>query len=253
MLMLMTGCGSDDDDSSAAGTTTAAAEPDATDQPSAEADVDMTAACDTWIEADSTIVGFMFSGQGDADTVNAALDAAIAAADPANEQTLVDLKASAQSQLEDPESEEGGDETLSLYSDAIAWAGESCDVGTLDVTAVDYGFEGMPATMATGYHIVNFTNTGNEQHEMFAFRFNDDTTESIDELFALPEEEAFAKITPVNAAFAPAGASETVSWNLVEPGRYAIFCAIPVGTIGEVEGEGAPHFTEGMIEEFAVE
>lgn len=260
-LLLVTGCGSDDDDASESATTEAAADtteaPDATVVPAVDSsepmtdDVDMTAACDAWIEADSAIIGFQFAEQGDADTVNGALDDAIAAADPANEQTLVDLKASAQDQLADPESD-GNEETLGLYADAIGWAGESCDVDTLDVSAVDYGFEGLPETLTTGYHVVNFTNTGNENHEMFAIRFNEGTTESMDELFELPEEEAFTKITPVNATFAPSGSTETVSWNLAEPGRYAIFCAIPVGTVGEAEGDGPPHFTQGMIQEFTV-
>jgi len=252
-MLMLSACGSDDDasDSSTAQPVATAAEPTEPTE-SAPVEVDMTAACDTWIAADAAVVGFMFGGQGDAASVNAALDAAIAAADPANQQTLTDLQASAQEQLEDPESE-GNDETFSLYSDAITWAGESCDVETFDVTGVDYGFEGVPATLSTGYHIVNFTNTGNENHEMFAFRFNEGTTESIDELFALPEEEAFSKITPVNATFAPSGATETVSWMLTEPGRYAVFCAIPVGSVGETDGDGAPHFTQGMVEEFTVE
>ena len=52
---------------------------------------------------------------------------------------------------------------------------------------------------------------------------------------------------------------------LTEPGRYAVFCAIPIGADPEeymnappgdgppeVEG-GAPHFTEGMYGEISVE
>jgi uncharacterized cupredoxin-like copper-binding protein len=213
--------------------------------------VDIDAACSTWFDADSAVISYLFTGQGDADSVNAAIDDAIAAADPAIEQTLVDLKEAAQPQFENPELD-GGDETLSLYEDTITWAGENCDVATYDVSAVDYGFEGLPDELSTGYTVVNFTNTGKEMHEMFALRYNDDTTETIDELFQLPEEEAFSKITPVNAAFAPPSESNTVSWNLTEPGRYAIVCFVSVGTIGDAEGEGPPHFTQGMLHEFTV-
>ncbi len=137
-------------------------------------------------------------------------------------------------------------------ADTIAWAGENCDVDTYDVTAVDYGFEGLPDELSAGYTVVDFANEGTEMHEMFALRYNDDTTETIDELFELPEEEAFSKITPVNAGFAPPGESSTVSLNLTEPGRYAIVCFIPVGTVGDAQGEGPPHFTQGMIQEFTV-
>ena len=87
---------------------------------------------------------------------------------------------------------------------------------------------------------------------MFAMRFNDDTTETMEELFELSEEEAFSKITPINSAFASPGDTDTVSWNLTEPGRYAIVCFISVGSVGETEGDGPPHFTEGMIHEFTV-
>ena len=209
------------------------------------------AACESWFEADSTVINYLFSGQGDPDSVNAALDAAIEAADPEIEQTIVDLKAEAQAQIENPELD-GSDETLDLYGRTIAWAGANCDVQTLDVTAVDYRFEGAPDELSTGYHVVNFTNGGQEQHEMFALRFNDGTTETLEELSELPDEEVFSKITPVNAAFAPPGDSDVVSWNLTDPGRYAIVCFVSTGSVGETEGDGPPHFTQGMVHEFTV-
>jgi uncharacterized cupredoxin-like copper-binding protein len=271
-LLVLGACGSDDDDadtnvSSESTTAPAGTEaPPATDAPestaapeatdasespdASDAEVDLAAACSSWFDADSAVISFLFTGQGDVDSVNAAIDDAIAAADPAIEQTLVDLKEAAQPQFENPELE--GDETLALYEDTTQWAAENCDVATYDVSAVDYGFEGLPDELSTGYTIVNFSNTGQEMHEMFALRYNDDTTETIDQLFELPEEEAFSKITPVNAAFAPPGETSVVSWNLTEPGRYAIVCFIPVGSVGGAEGEGPPHFTQGMIKEFTV-
>lgn len=227
-LLVLGACGSDDDSSA-----------------------DTAAACDAWIAADGAVISYLFTGEGDADSVTAALDAAIEAADPDIEQTMVDLKAASAEQIADPE-QPGTDETLALYSQTVSWVGENCDVETIDATAVDYGFEGVPDELSTGYHVVNFSNEGQEQHEMFALRFNEGTTESIAELFELPEDEVFGKITPVNAAFAPPGGSETVSWNLTEPGRYAIVCFIPVGSVGESEGDGPPHFVEGMVQEFTV-
>ena len=76
--------------------------------------------------------------------------------------------------------------------------------------------------------------------------------ETLDEIFAGPHEEIFGKITPVNAAFAPPGESDAGSWNLETPGNYAVVCFIPVGAVGETEGDGPPHLTEGMIHEFTV-
>ncbi len=226
--LLFTACGSDDNSSSA-----------------------NTEACDAWIATDAAVINFLFTGEGDVDSVNAALDATIAAAPEDFAGTVTELKAEAQPQLEDPESD-ASERTLDLYSDSIAWAGENCDVETLDVTATEYEYDGIPDELATGYHVLNFSNEGQEQHEMFAFKINDGVTESLDEIFALPEEEIFGKITPVNAAFAPPGESETGSLNLVSPGNYAVVCFIPVGSVGETEGDGPPHLTEGMVQEFTV-
>ena len=39
-------------------------------------------------------------------------------------------------------------ETLELYSETIAWAGENCDVETLDVTATEYEYDGIPDELA---------------------------------------------------------------------------------------------------------
>ena len=34
-------------------------------------------ACDAWIAADTAVINYLFTGEGDADSVNAAIDAAI--------------------------------------------------------------------------------------------------------------------------------------------------------------------------------
>ena len=227
-LLLLGACGSDDNSSSA----------------DAEA-------CDAWIAADTSVINYLFTGEGDVDTVNAALDATIAAAPDDFVDTVTELKSEAQPQFEDPESD-ASDKTLQLYADAIAWAGENCDVETLDVTATEYKYDGVPDELTTGYHVLNFANEGQEQHEMFAFKINDGVTESLDELFALPEDEVFGKITPVNATFAFPGKSDTGSWNLATPGNYAVVCFISTGSVGETEGDGPPHFTQGMVHEFTV-
>ena len=227
-LLLFTACGSDDDSSANA------------------------EACDAWIAADDSVISFLFAGEGDADSVNAAIDAAIDAAPDDIVDTITELKAGVQAQLENPESEGSNDDTLALYSESIAWVGDNCDVETIDVTATDYEYDGIPTELPVGYTVTNFTNEGQEQHEMFAFKINDGVTESLDELFELPEEEVFGKITPVNATFASPGDSDVGSWNLETPGNYAVVCFIPVGSVGETEGDGPPHFTEGMVQEFTV-
>jgi hypothetical protein len=82
--------------------------------------------------------------------------------------------------------------------------------------------------------------------------------ESLEELLALPEEEAMTKATEAGAAFAAPGTIGTGTADLSEPGRYGIVCFIPVGATPDVlqsgeEPEGPPHFTEGMFAEITVE
>jgi uncharacterized cupredoxin-like copper-binding protein len=226
-LLLFSACGSDD---------------------SSSADAE---ACDAWIAADDAVISYLFTGDGDAESVNAALDAAIAAAPDDIVDTITDLKEAAGPQLENPEND-ASEETLDLYREAIAWTGENCDVETVDVTATEYEYDGIPDELPIGYTVTNLTNDGQEQHEMFTFKINDGVTESLDEIFELPEEEIFGKITPVNATFAVPGGTDTASWNLETPGNYAVVCFVPVGSVGETEGDGPPHFTEGMVHEFTV-
>jgi hypothetical protein len=227
VLLLLSACGSDDSGSAT------------------------SEACDAWIAADASVIGYMFMGEGDATSVIAALDSAVATASDDIVDTVTALRTEAQPAIENPESEPS-EEVFELYRETVECAGESCDVETLDVTATDYKYDGIPDELTTGYHVVNFSNDGQEQHEAFAFMINDGVTESLDEIFEMSEEEAFGKVTPVNAAFAPPGGSDTGSWNLTTPGNYAVVCFIPVGSVGEAEGEGPPHFTEGMVREFTV-
>lgn len=143
---------------------------------------------------------------------------------------------------------------------------------TIAVTAVDYGFEGLPATIAAGTTLTLANESSMELHELVAIRLPDDETRSADELVQLPPEElgaffplvATVIITPPNA---PEGFAVEGTGTLTEPGRYLIICAIPTGADPdeymqaaaeseggppEVEG-GPPHFVNGMYAEITVE
>lgn len=141
----------------------------------------------------------------------------------------------------------------------------------LEVTGIDYAFEGVPATVEAGTQLT-FTNASEvEVHELVLFHIQEGEERSIEELLALPEEEAqeFAQFRgvavalPAEDGFYPEG-DVVVS----EPGRYALVCFIPVGAdpaiVAEAMqnesqegppdmGDGPPHFTEGMFAEFTVE
>ena len=128
---------------------------------------------------------------------------------------------------------------------------EGCETSAeLDVEGVDYGFEGLPSEVAAGRVAIRFTNatTHDEPHELVLFRVQDGVTESVDELLALPEEEAAAKMAPVGVVFADTPGAEAATMLDLEPGRYVAVCFIPIGG-GE---DGAPHFTGGMVAEVEV-
>jgi hypothetical protein len=127
-----------------------------------------------------------------------------------------------------------------------------CGYEQLEATGVDYEYEGIPDTVGSGVVAVTFTNEGDEMHEIGIARINDDVTQPIQEVLALPEEQLFSSIELTGFAFAPAGESDTTFMRM-EPGRYGAACFIPQGTTHDTEGSGPPHFTLGMFAEFTVE
>jgi hypothetical protein len=141
-----------------------------------------------------------------------------------------------------------------------SYLADECGWDVTPVTAREYEFEGELDGLQAGINGLAFENSGSEFHEMVLFRINDDTTETMEELLALPEEEAQSKVTEAGAAFGAPGDSDTLFTDL-DAGRYAIICFLPVGALpenmealesGELE-DAPPHFTQGMIREFTVE
>jgi hypothetical protein len=130
---------------------------------------------------------------------------------------------------------------------------DTCGYQEVVATAVDYGYQGVPATLEAGptVFVIDNQSAAGEAHEIGVARIADGVTETVDELLALPEEEVGAKLEFANGAFAPAGGTSGVTMDLA-PGRYLYACFIPTGSIGDQEGTGAPHFTAGMFGEFTV-
>ncbi|MDE0805498.1 MAG: hypothetical protein OSA99_19530 [Acidimicrobiales bacterium] len=146
------------------------------------------------------------------------------------------------------------------------------DSSTLEVTAVDYGYEGLPASVEAGTRLSVRNSSPNEIHELVAFRIPDDEARSIDELVALPPDELLGLVgpEPTMVLLAPPGGDQIAAvgdGTVSEPGRYGIICVIPTGADPveyleasaaseggppEVDG-GPPHITQGMFAEFVVE
>lgn len=144
--------------------------------------------------------------------------------------------------------------------------------GTVAVTAVNYAFEGVPATVAAGSRLTLTNGAADEVHELVAIRIPDAEQRPVTELMALPEAELESILPPGPPALvlvAPPGEDAFPALGdgtLAEPGRYALVCFIPTGADPEeflaaaqaagagppqVDG-GPPHFTQGMVAEVAV-
>ncbi|CAN5590588.1 hypothetical protein BH23ACT3_BH23ACT3_05930 [soil metagenome] len=163
---------------------------------------------------------------------------------------------------------------------AVAVALASCagdDDGVADepqvveVTAVDFGFEGLPDSVPAGTRFTLANTAPSELHEIVAFRLPDDEERSGEQLMQLPPEQLGALFAgePATVLLTPPGGDQIAAvgdGTLSEPGRYLLICAIPTGVAPEaylaaaaesqggppqIDG-GPPHFLHGMWTELTV-
>ena len=89
------------------------------------------------------------------------------------------------------------------------------------------------------------------------------TTQSFEELLAMPEDQAQTLVENVGFTFAEPGQTSADVVTAGEPGEYLMICFVPAGTtsLPSIDpnaseapslGTGAPHFTLGMLQEFTV-
>ena len=162
--------------------------------------------------------------------------------------------------------------TATAEATATATATEAA-AETVEVTTVDYAFEGLPESIEAGSMITLVNASETELHEFVAFLLPEGEERSVEELLQLPEEEVVALTgEPVTVILAAPGTDASANivavgdGTLTEAGRYVVICAIPVGADPEaylaaasesaggppeVEG-GPPHFTQGMATEVTV-
>lgn len=132
----------------------------------------------------------------------------------------------------------------------------NCGWEKIDVTAAEYAFQGIPATLDQGVTSFEFKNGGKELHELIIFKKNDGVTESFDEILKLDQAEAETKVEQVASGFAAPGEDDYAVADL-KAGEYVVVCFVPVGTTSQAPPpENAPpappHFTKGMKAEFKV-
>lgn len=251
-MLALTACGDDDGDSDAATDTDEATDETVTD----DGDDDSTAAdlsaefCQARVDVEQAFIA------EDLDAAQAALEQLEAEAPD----SLTDDAATVSAALsEDPDAAFEDPEFNAARGALDEAVIDGCGFQVVDVTASEYAFEGIPDSVDAGTTVFRLTNDGTEQHEVVIVGIPEDLDEPIvdfidrvDELFESGDEEAAMElINFTTAAFATPGGTD-VGIGQLEPGPYVALCFIPVGSVGEEEGDGPPHYHEGMYTEFTV-
>ncbi len=141
------------------------------------------------------------------------------------------------------------DATFTKYTGLVDGAIGSCGFETIDITGVDYAYQGVPKTIKAGTAAFKFTNASKsgEHHMMAILKKKDGVDLTWDEILALPDNQGEDKTEFKGEAEAEPGKSSQ-SLAELDAGSYAMVCFISVGG----KDDGPPHFTQGMVQEFTV-
>ncbi len=144
-----------------------------------------------------------------------------------------------------------GPEGFALLTPVDAWIYDNCPGTQVPVTAIDYEYQGMPATLKSGVNKFKLTNTAPKEDHMIAITKLTPAAQGkdVEEILALPEKKQGKYVDEADGAFAFAAAGQTgYAPATLSPGTYMYVCFIPVGG----KRNGAPHFAEGMYGSFTV-
>ena len=130
----------------------------------------------------------------------------------------------------------------------------SCGYNQVQVTGIEYEFQGLPKTLPAGKTAIQFTDGGAELHMLDLFRIK--TKDSLKKLLALPQKDVAKKVQDIGSAdVTTLGGTEYVFADL-KPGRYGAVCFFPVGATSLdalQKSKGAPHWKQGMYQEVTVQ
>jgi hypothetical protein len=141
------------------------------------------------------------------------------------------------------------------YDQIIEYMKSACGFGTVTFTATEYAFGGLPDEIPAGMYVIDMENIGEQFHLGIFFRVNDDVTASMDEILNSDDTESMGTVG--GQLFAEPGGVDHAVADLT-PGRYIVFCPLPVGITPDVMATGsipedAPsHYMEGMKQEVMV-
>lgn len=130
------------------------------------------------------------------------------------------------------------------------WAHQKCGYQNVDVTAVDYKFEGIPAKVKAGptsIALANHSEKG-EFHVALLVQPKDAKITTVEQLLAVPMAQLESSVDVVGSAAAPPHAGGGLLIDL-KPGRYFVVCPVSVG--GDDQSQDL-HMMHGMATMFEV-
>lgn len=243
VLLTAAACGGEDGDD------TAAATPGAEETTAQSNDV----FCESVVAAETQVLAA--SSGGDPSGIEDLLVTVEENTPPELEEQMAVVAATVREALEAQDDRPFQSEEFSRREEEVdLWVADNCGYERVDVTAVDYAFEGVPETLPAGITTFAFSNEGEELHEMIMVRYKDPSL-TLDELLEVSDPMGEDLVDFLGASFGPPGASDTESKELT-PGKYALLCFVPVGSTSPKaarNADGPPHLKRGMSAEFTVE
>jgi hypothetical protein len=222
---------------------------------------EVTGFCDAALKADKAVAKVESGGkpkQKDLQAVETALSGVESTTPPDIASQLQAVVATTRSSLQtgkDPSEDPTFDQNFNAVQQ---YRYTSCGYPQLDVTGVEYEFQGLPKTLPAGNVAIRFTDNGAEIHELDILRVK--SKDSAKKIAGLSERDLAKKAVSVAGTFATQGQTSYTIADLTKPGRYVAICHLPVGATSEQALEEAghkhdakSHAQEGMVQEITVE
>jgi hypothetical protein len=221
---------------------------------------EVTAFCNAANKADKAVSKLETGGkpkQKDVQAAEAALSQAESTAPAEVASTVQAIVAAVRSGIqsgEDPFEDPNLQQTFNTLQE---YRYNSCGYQKIDVTGIEYEFQGLPKTLPAGNVAIKFTDTGAEWHELGIARIK--SKDSVKKILGLSEKEQAKKIEEIGGTFAMQGQTTYTIADLSKPGRYGVVCFLPVGSTSEQAAEQAEkkhakaHWQEGMYATITVE
>jgi hypothetical protein len=145
-----------------------------------------------------------------------------------------------------------GDAFERLTGTVDGYLHENCPGPKADVVAVNYGYQGLPATLPAGTVRIKLENTSDEAHEIVILNRKPGVTETYDQILALPQDQTDSKVDFIDATSTDPDGTGYIVANL-PAGDLVFLCSFGKGTTDDDEPkEAEPHFTLGMKQEVKV-